>query len=180
MEPHEAHRGSQNTSAQRGKVTGKDRSATGCNQENAKPGESILQDPQCRLYYRLVSKTADPTAEVSGPVVDYWWNYFYSKKDIESGWASGPCISPWSNPKDRIAHGGIPFIEYYLQQFKSAQATYGPRLLDYLELHTYFAAQYPAGSGNSVGFTAAGDTGEQQARLNSTRVFWDPTYTDSN
>src|ERR1035437_11096066 len=56
MEPHEAHRGSQNTSAQRGKVTGKDRSATGCNQENAKPGESILQDPQCRLYYRLVFK----------------------------------------------------------------------------------------------------------------------------
>lgn len=128
----------------------------------------------------LAIKTVDPTAEVSGPVVDYWWNYFYSKKDIESGWASGPCISPWSNPKDRIAHGGIPFIEYYLQQFKSAQATYGPRLLDYLDLHTYFAAQYPAGSGNSVGFTAAGDTGEQQARLNSTRVFWDPTYTDSN
>jgi hypothetical protein len=28
--------------------------------------------------------------------------------------------------------------------------------------------------------TTAGDTGEQQARLNSTRVFWDPTYTDPN
>ncbi len=26
----------------------------------------------------------------------------------------------------------------------------------------------------------AGDTGEQEARLNSTRVFWDPTYTDPN
>ena len=123
-------------------------------------------------------KTADATAEVSGPVVDYWWNYFYSKKDIESGWSSGaPCYSPWSNPVDREAHGGIPFIEYYLQQFKTAETSYGSRLLDYLDLHTYFAPDY---QGNSVAFTTAGDTGEQQARLNSTRVFWDPTYTDPN
>ena len=120
-------------------------------------------------------KTADATAEVSGPVVDYWWNYFYSKKDIESGWSSGPCYSPWSNPVDRKAHNGAPFIEYYLQQFKAAETTYGSRLLDYVDLHTYMAATY---LGNSVAFSAAGDTGVQQARLNSTRVFWDPTYTD--
>jgi Glycoside hydrolase family 44 len=123
-------------------------------------------------------KTADSTAEVSGPVVDYWWNYFYSKKDIESGWSSGsPCYSPWSNPVDRKAHSGVPFIEYYLQQFKTAETSYGSRLLDYLDLHTYFAPDY---QGNSVAFTTAGDTGEQQVRLNSTRIFWDPTYTDPN
>lgn len=126
----------------------------------------------------LAVKTADPTAEVSGPVVDYWWNYFYSKKDIESGWSSGsPCWQPWSNPIDRNAHGGVPFIEYYLQQFKAAETTYSERLLDYVDLHAYFAATY---NGASVAFTTAGDTGEQQARLNSTRVFWDPTYTDQN
>ncbi len=128
----------------------------------------------------LAIKLVDPTAEVSGPVVDYWWNYFYSKKDIESGWMTGPCYQPWSNPADRTAHGGVPFIEYYLQQFNAAQATYGSRLLDYVDLHTYFAADYPAGSGNSVGLTTAGDTGMQQARLNSTRVFWDSSYTDPN
>jgi hypothetical protein len=123
-------------------------------------------------------KTADPTAHVNGPVVDFWWNYFYSKKDIESGWDSGiGCFQPWSNPVDRQAHGGVPFIEYYLQQFASASNTYGARLLDYLDLHTYFAATY---NGSGVGLTTAGDTGEQQARLNSTRVFWDPTYTDPN
>ena len=123
-------------------------------------------------------KAADSTAEVSGPVVDYWWNYFYSKKDIESGWSSGsPCYSPWSNPVDREAHGGVPFIEYYLQQFKTAQTTSGSRLLDYLDLHTYFAPDY---QGNSIAFSTAGDTGEQQVRINSTRVFWDPTYTDPN
>jgi hypothetical protein len=125
----------------------------------------------------LAIKTVDPTAMVNGPVVDYWWNYFYSKKDIESGWGSGPCGEPWDNPIDREAHGGVPFVEYYLQQFATAEKTYGVRLLDYVTLHTYDAASY---NGNSVAFTTAGDTGVQQARMNSTRAFWDPTYTDPN
>lgn len=122
-----------------------------------------------------VVKTVDPTAAVSGPVIDWWWNYFYSKEDAESGWRSGPCYSPWSNPIDRNAHGGVPMIEYYLQQMQSASNTFGARLLDYLDLHAYYAAIY---QGNSVAFTTAGDTGAQQARLDSTRAFWDPTYTD--
>jgi hypothetical protein len=126
-------------------------------------------------------KTVDPSAEVSGPVIDYWWNYFYSKQDIENGWGSGaPCYEPWSHPADRAAHGGVPMIEYYLQQFKDAEATYGMRLLDYVDIHGYFAADYPAGSGNGVGLTTAGDSAEQQVRLNSTRALWDPTYTDAN
>jgi hypothetical protein len=123
-------------------------------------------------------KTADPTAAVSGPVIDNWWDYFYSKKDMEAGWdKASSCYQPWDNPIDRQAHGGVPLIEYYLQQFAAASSTYGSRLLDYLDLHTYYAATY---NGNGVGFSPAGDTGEQQARLNSTRVFWDPTYTDPN
>lgn len=67
----------------------------------------------------LAIKTADPTALVSGPVIDYWFAYFYSKKDIENGWGSGPCYQPWDNPVDREAHGGTPLIEYYLQQFQN-------------------------------------------------------------
>jgi len=129
----------------------------------------------------LAIKTADPTALVSGPVIDYWEAYFYSKKDIESGWSSGsPCYQPWSNPTDRESHGGVPMIEYYLRQFNSYSQKYGIRLLDYLDIHGYFAPDYPASSGNSVAFTTAGDTGEQEARMNATRVFWDPTYTDPN
>ena len=128
----------------------------------------------------LAIKTVDPTALVSGPVIDYWWNYFYSKQDIEAGWGTGPCYEPWSNPADRTAHGGVPMIEYYLQQFKAAGATYGIRLLDYLDIHGYFASSYPAGSGTSVGLTTAGDSVEQEVRLNSTRALWDPTYTDPN
>ncbi len=118
-------------------------------------------------------KVADPTAEVSGPVIDFWWTYFYSKKDIESGWGTGPCYQPWQNPVDRKAHGGVPLIEYYLQQFAAAEKSGGTRLLDYVDLHSYFAA-------NNLAFSTAGDTVAQQARLNSTRVLWDPTYTDPN
>lgn len=127
-------------------------------------------------------KTADPSAEVSGPVIDFWMNYFYSKKDIESGWGAGPCYLPGSNPVDRKAHGGVPMIEYYLQQFAKASATAHTRLLDYVDLHTYFVANYPSplDQSQSLGFATAGDTGAQQARINSTRVFWDPTYTDPN
>jgi hypothetical protein len=125
----------------------------------------------------LAIKTADPSAEVSGPVMDYWWDYFYSKKDVESGWSTGPCYEPWSGPIDRKAHNGTPFIEYYLQQMAAAEKTYGVRLLDYVDLHTYFGATY---NGTGVGLTTAGDTGMQQARLNSTRALWDSTYTDPN
>ncbi|HTV83390.1 MAG TPA: glycoside hydrolase family 44 protein [Acidobacteriaceae bacterium] len=125
----------------------------------------------------LAIKTIDPSAQVSGPVIDYWWNYFYSKQDIENGWSHGPCYQPWDDPTDREAHGGVPMIEYYLQQFAAAQTTYGIRLLDYVDIHGYDAATY---NGVSVDFTTAGDTGEQEARINSTRVLWDPTYTDPN
>ncbi len=125
------------------------------------------------IAHAAAIKAADPTAEVSGPVMDFWWAYFYSKKDIENGWGSGPCYEPWSNPIDRNAHGGVPLIEYYLQQFAAYQKTNGTRLLDYLDLHTYFAP-------DNLAFSTGGDTQTQEERLNSTRVFWDPTYTDPN
>ena len=119
------------------------------------------------------------TAEVSGPVMDYWWNYFYSKKDIETGWSSGRVTSR-GHPVDRKAHGGVPIIEYYLEQFAAAEKSGGTRLLDYLDLHTYFVADDPQNPGTSLGLAPAGNRAEQQARLDSTRALWDATYTDPN
>jgi Glycoside hydrolase family 44/Divergent InlB B-repeat domain len=123
----------------------------------------------------LAIKTADPAALVSGPIISGWYQYFYSQLDVTNGYATGPCYDPWGNPTDRQAHGGVPLIEYYLKQMAAASSTYGVRLLDYVDVHAYVAANY---NGVTVGLTTAGDTGEQQARMNSTRVFWDPTYTD--
>ncbi len=123
------------------------------------------------LAYAQAIKTADPTAQVSGPVIANWPNYFYSSADLHTGWSSGPCYCYNGNPTDRLAHGNVPLLAYYLQQFQAAQNSGGVRLLDYLDLHGYYAA-----SGST--FTTAGDTALQAARLNSTRALWDPTYTD--
>ncbi|HEX4321173.1 MAG TPA: glycoside hydrolase family 44 protein [Acidobacteriaceae bacterium] len=123
------------------------------------------------LQYAAAIKAVDPTAQVSGPVIDFWPAYFYSKRDIETGWGSGPCYCYNGNPVDRLAHGNVPMIEYYLQQFAASEKKSGVRLLDYVDIHGYFAA-------DGAGFNPAGDTTLQQARLDSTRVLWDPTYTD--
>jgi hypothetical protein len=117
-----------------------------------------------------------PSALVSGLVIDNWWTFFYSEADVTSGYSKAPCYKPWGNPADREAHSGIPMIEYYLQQFNTYSQKYGMRLLDYLGVHGYFEPHY---NGSLVGLTTAGDTAEQTARLNGTRVFWDPTYTDA-
>jgi hypothetical protein len=112
----------------------------------------------------LAIKTADPTAMVSGPVIDNWWAYFYSMKDIDNGSSTGPCYSPWSGPIDREAHDGVPLIEYYLKQFNNYSQSYGMRLFDILDIHGYFA---PSGTA----FVTAGDTALQQKRMNGTHVF---------
>jgi hypothetical protein len=125
------------------------------------------------LTYAKAIKDNDPTAEVSGPVLSCWMCFFYSKLDIETGWSTAPCNCANGNPVDRLAHNNIPLIDYYLQHFAAYQAANGVRLLDYLDLHTYFSA-------DNLAFSPAGDTSVQAARLDSTRVFWDPTYTDPN
>ena len=148
----------------------------GCGAPDVHPVPSTYDElTQGGIGTALAIKTVDPTALVSGPVIDYWWNYFYSKKDIESGWGTGgPCYEPWGNPVDRKAHGGVPMIEYYLQQFQAAPATYGMRLLDYLDIQRILRAGLSGGGdGNSVGLGPAGDSVEQQVRLNSTRALWD-------
>jgi hypothetical protein len=116
-------------------------------------------------------KAADPTAEVSGPVIDFWINYFYSKKDIEWFQTNWPNVA--DGPIDRKSHGNLPLIDYYLRTFRAAQDAdpQHTRFLDYLDLHTYFATE-------GAMLKPAGTSVEQRAVIDSTRVFWDPTYTD--
>jgi uncharacterized protein (TIGR03437 family) len=116
--------------------------------------------------YAAAIKLADPTALVSGPVGDNWASLFFSKKDIVAGQAKG---NYWSNPVDRNAHGGVPLLPWYLQQMQSYEQQHGVRLLDYLDQHAYLAP-------GNVAFSPAGDAATQALRLQSTRVFWDPTY----
>jgi uncharacterized protein (TIGR03437 family) len=116
--------------------------------------------------YAAAIKQADPTALVSGPVGDNWASLFFCKKDIVEGQKRG---NYWSNPVDRNAHGGVAFLAWYLQQMRNYEQQHGVRLLDYLDQHAYLAP-------GSLAFSPAGDAATQALRLDSTRVFWDPSY----
>lgn len=121
-----------------------------------------------RTYqYGAAIKAVDPAAKTLGPVLWGWTAYFYSALDAagEGAW--------WNNPVDRNAHGGLPFVVWYLQQMQAYEAQHGVRLLDYLDLH-----YYPQASG--VALAGAGNAATQALRLRSTRGLWDPTYVDES
>ena len=123
------------------------------------------------LRYAAALKQADPTALIAGPVNDKWASLWFSMTDIQAGQARG---NYWSNPVDRNAHGGTPLLAWYLQQFRQYEQTKGKRLLDYLDMHAYLA---PAAVGGTSGTESAS---VQALRLDSTRIYWDPTYVVSN
>jgi len=119
------------------------------------------------LAYAPAIKAADPGAKLLGPVAWGWTEYFYSALD----WAPG---GAWlSNPRDRLAHGNVPYVEWYLRQMRAYDQAHGARLLDYLDLHYYPQA-------NGVALSPAGSAATQELRLRSTRSLWDPTYQDES
>jgi len=121
--------------------------------------------------YAAAIKAADPTALVSGPVADNWASLFFSKTDILAGWSSPNAnYQYWGNPVDRNAHNGVPFLSWYLQQMQQYQQQHGTRLLDYLDVHAYYQ---PDELSNPESPTV------DALRLDSTREFWDPTYSVS-
>jgi uncharacterized protein (TIGR03437 family) len=118
--------------------------------------------------YASAIKAIDPDAKVLGPDSTTWRALFTSGLDWQNGWSTPPY--EWdSNPVDQMAHGGIPFTDWYLQQMRNYEQTAGTRLLDYLDLHGYLL---PAG----IAFGTAGDAANQALRLQSTRILWDPDY----
>jgi len=121
------------------------------------------------LAYAAALKQADPTALVAGPVNDNWASLWFSMTDIQAG-QSSRSGNYWGNPVDRNAHGGTPLLAWYLQQFKQYEQAQGKRLLDYVDMHAYLA---PAAIGNTSGTESAA---VQALRLDSTRIYWDPTY----
>lgn len=118
-----------------------------------------------RAYaYGAAIKAADPGALVLGPTLGVWSYYFYSAYDLQR--------EDYATPDDRLAHGDIPFVDWYLQQMRAYQQQHGVRILDYLDLH-----YYPQ---SGVALVAAGDANRQALRLRSTRSLWDPTYVDES
>ncbi len=132
------------------------------------PQPTSYDEMRDRTYtYGAAIKEADPTAQTLGPVLYGWTAYFYSALD----WAAGGAW--WNNPVDRLAHGDVPFTDWYLQQMAAYEQQHGTRILDYLDLH-----YYPAAPG--VTLAPAGDANTQALRLRSTRSLWDDTYIDES
>ena len=115
--------------------------------------------------YGAAVKSADPTARTLGPVVWGWTAYFWSGLDAAAGgdW--------WNHPADRLAHGDVPFVEWYLRQMRAYEQAHGARILDYCDVHFY-----PPG----VALAPAGDAATQALRLRSTRLLWDASYTEES
>jgi len=119
------------------------------------------------VAYTTAIKATDPAAATLGPAEWGWTNYFWSALDAAPGGAW------WNNPLDRLAHGNVELVAWYLQQLQSASQQAGVRLLDYLDLHFY-----PQAGG--VSLSSAGSAATQALRLRSTRSLWDTTYTDES
>jgi hypothetical protein len=104
-------------------------------------------------------KQIAPGAVVLGPA-SYGWNGYVSLQN-----------APDAKGRD--------FVEYYLDQWKSAEASAGKRLLDALDLHWY-----PEATGDGVRISnddsATPSAGLVEARVQAPRSLWDPTYVETS
>jgi len=129
---------------------------------------STYDDMMARsLKWAQAVKAVDPTALVTGPVPSGWPGYFYSREDFQSGWNTAP-YQYWDNPIDQKAHGGVPWVQYYLQQMQQFEQQNGYRLLDVVDVHAYLAPDTLT--------QTPGNAAMETLRMTSTRALWDPNY----
>ncbi len=101
-------------------------------------------------------KAFRPDATIFGPVVWGWCAYFFSAAD---GCSPGA---------DQGAHGGQPFLEWYLDQICEHEADTGVRPVDVLDIH-----YYPQGG---QALSGEGGASLQALRLRSVKDLYDPNY----
>lgn len=118
-------------------------------------------------YARLI-RGIDPSVKIAGPTFWGWTAYFFSGLDraaVEQGQGT------WDAPPDYVAHGKVPLAKWYLTRLREHEQKTGQRLLDIFDLHFYpQTGIYMAG--------APGDPKTMEARVQETRVMWDPTWKD--
>lgn len=123
-------------------------------------------DDMLRVYERYATavKAQDPGAKLLGPDVSGWTGYFYSALDRGD--------DNFATHADRTAHGGTPFLVWWLTQVAAQDRARGQRSLDYLDVH-----YYPQGSGV---FEGRSDPATRELRIRSVRSLWDASYTDES
>lgn len=115
---------------------------------------------QRTVDYASAIKLQDPDALVLGPVPWGWCAYFWSA--LDGCGDGGP---------DLAAHGGVHYLEWYLQQAHDDEAANGVRLLDYLDIH-----YYPQASGVAL----TDDESVAALRLRTLKSLYDPSYIDES
>lgn len=132
---------------------------------DVRPAEMGYQDMVNEFTsYADAVKSVDPQANVMGPVVSGWTGYQFSALDRGA--------DNFATHADRMAHGNLPFLLWWLKQVAAHDRTAGKRTLDYLDVHYYPQAQ------NVV--SANSDPTTQALRIRSVRSLYDPTYTDES
>ena len=116
------------------------------------------------LDYAAAIKSVDPQAKVAGPALSGWTAYFYSALDQGA--------DRYRTHADRVGHGDMPFLPWWLDQVRKHDQQTGQRSLDVLDVH-----YYPQGAGV---FSAADDPQTRALRVRSTRSLWDPSYVDES
>jgi len=116
------------------------------------------------ISYATAVRRADPEATIAGPAESDWVHYHYSAKDMASR-------IHW----DRLRHGNVPLIPWYLRKIREHEQVTGTRILDVLDVHHYSSAP-------GVGFGASGsvDAATAALRIRQTRSLWDPSYVDES
>ena len=70
---------------------------------------------------------------------------------------------------DKTAHNGTDFLPWFIKEMKKHDTSTGKRLLDYLDIHYYFAPD-----------TSANDAAAKAKRLRMSRSLWDASYVDES
>ncbi len=132
------------------------------------------------LSYATAIKDIDPTAQVAGPALSGWLALFNSPRDrtdersslVRAARRLLPAQYKYLVDPDRRAHGGGPFLPWWLNEVRRHDARTGRRTLDLLDVH-----YYPQAPGV---FSKATDAATNARRLRSTRALWDAAYVDES
>jgi hypothetical protein len=119
--------------------------------------------------YALAIKGADPQGLVAGPCTWGWTDLTYSALDEGK--------DRYASHADNKAHGGVPFLDWYLARMKAESDRLGKRLLDVVDIHYYPQGQ---ADGQGVYGGKARSDAMRALRLRSTRCLWDPSYKDES
>jgi hypothetical protein len=114
--------------------------------------------------YSDAVKSVDPGAQVLGPESWGWSEYQYSALDQGS--------DEYATHADRLRHGDLPLLAWFLKTEHARDQQRGGRSLDMLTVHFYPQAHGVFGD--------ASDPATDALRLRSTRALWDPGYVDES